>query len=76
MSQKKSYKHKNGQISLKQALFTKQKHRLTRLFVLNYDSEAEIRDFLEVVCILASTSQNDTFHRKTFQRKNGQISLT
>ena len=61
---RKNLKCQNGQISRKQVFFTKQKHCLTQIFVRNHYSEAEIRDFLEIVCILASTSQNDTFHRK------------
>jgi len=64
ISQKKTYQCKNGHISPKQAFFTKQKHCLNQLFGLNHHSKAEIRDFLEIVCILASTSENDTYHRK------------
>jgi len=44
--------------------FRKQKHCLTQLFVLHHYAEAETRDFLEIVCILASTLQNHIFHRK------------
>ena len=63
------------QIDLKQAFFTKQTHCPTQHFVLHHYSEAKVRDFIEIVSILASNSQNAAFHRKTCKRKNAQISL-
>jgi len=53
-----------SQIGLKQAFFTKQKHCPTQLFVLHHYSEAKTRDFIEIVSIFASNSQNAAFHRK------------
>ncbi len=61
---KKNCKRKNVQIGLKQAFFTKQKHCPTQLFVLHHYSEAKTRDFIEIVSILASNSQNAAFPRK------------
>ena len=52
------------QIGLKQAFFTKQKHCPTHLFVLHHYTDAKTRDFIEIVSILASNSQNAAFHRK------------
>ena len=53
-----------SQIGRKQAFCTKQKHGSTQLFVLHHYSEAKTRDFIEIVSILASKSQNAAFHRK------------
>ena len=53
-----------SQIGLKQAFFTKQKHGSTQPFVLHHYSEVKARDFIEIVSILASKSQNAAFHRK------------
>ncbi len=64
ISQKGLVNAKMSQIDLKQAFFTKQKHCPTQLFVLHHYSEAKTRDFIEIVSILASNSQNAAFHRK------------
>ena len=64
ISQKGLVNAKMSQIGLKQAFFTKQKHCPTQLFVLHHDSEEKTRDFIEIVSILASKSQNAAFHRK------------
>jgi len=53
-----------SQIGIKQACFTKPKHWPTQLFILHDYSEAKTRDFIEIVSILASNSQNAAFHRK------------
>ena len=53
-----------SQIGRKQAFFTKQKHCPIQLFVLQHYSEAKTSDFIEIVIILASNSQNSAFHRK------------
>ena len=63
-SQKGLVISKISQFGLKQAFVTKQKHCSTHLFVLHHYSEAKTRDFIEIVSILASNSQNATFHRK------------
>ena len=39
-------------------------HCPTQLFVLHHYSEAKTHDFIEIVSILASKSQNTAFHRK------------
>ena len=44
--------------------FIKQKHCPTQLFLLHHYSAAKTRDFIEIVSILASNSQNAAFHRK------------
>ena len=59
----KTCKRKNAEIGLKQAFFTKQKHCLTPVFVMHHYSEAKTRDFMEIVSILASNSQNAAFRR-------------
>ena len=59
-----------SQIGLKQAFFTKQKHCPNQLFVLHHYSEAKMRNFIEIVSILAWNSQNAVFHRKDLKRKN------
>ncbi len=64
ISQKGLVNSKMSKIGLKQAFFTKQKHCPTQLFVLHHYSEAKTRDFIEIVSILASNSQNAAFHRK------------
>ena len=56
-----------SQFGLKQAFFTKQKHCPTQLFILYHDAEAKTRDFIEIVSILASKSQNAAFHRKALK---------
>ena len=53
-----------SQIGQKQAFYSKQKHCPTQLFVVHHYSEANTRDFIEMVSILASKSQNAAFHRK------------
>ena len=67
ISQKITCKHKNAQIGQKQAFLTKQKHCPTQLFVLHHYSEAKSRDFIEIVSILASNSQNAAFYRKNMK---------
>jgi len=64
-----------SQIGLKQDFFTKQQHCPTQLSVLHHSSEAKTRDFVEIVSILASNSQNAAFHRKTCKLKNVSIWL-
>ena len=64
ISQKGLVNAKMSQIGLKQALFTKQKHCPTQLFVLHHYSEAKTCDFIEIVSILASNLPNAAFHRK------------
>jgi len=53
-----------SQIGVKQAYFTKHKHCPTQLFVLHHYSVAKTRDFIEIVSILVSISQNAAFQRK------------
>jgi len=53
-----------SQIGREQAFFTNEKHCPTQLFVLHHYSEAKTRDFIEIVSIFASNSQNAAFHRK------------
>ena len=53
-----------SQIGQKQAFFNKQKQFPTERFVLHHESDAKTRDFIEIVSILASNSQNAAFHRK------------
>jgi len=62
ISQKGLGNAKISQIGLKQASFNKQKHCPTPLFVLHRYSETKTRDFIEIVSILASNSQNAAFH--------------
>ena len=64
ISQKGLVNAKISQIGLKQAFFNKQKHCPTQRFVLHHYSEAKTCDFIEIVSILASNSQNAAFHRK------------
>ena len=45
-------------------LFSPNKSIVWQLFVLHHYSEAKTRDFIEIVSILASNSQNAAFHRK------------
>ena len=53
-----------SQIGLKQAFLTKQKHCPAQGFVLRHYCEAKTCDFIEIVSILGSNSQNAAFHRK------------
>jgi len=64
ISQKGLVNTKISQFGRKQAFFTKQKHCSTQLLVLHHYSEAKTRDFIEIMSILASNSQNAAFHRK------------
>ena len=61
---------KMSQIRLKQAFFTKQNHCPTQLLGLHHYSGVKTRDFIEIMSILASNSQNASFHRKACKRKN------
>jgi len=45
-------------------LFSPNKSIVWQLSVLHHYSEAKTRDFIEIVSILASKSQNIAFHRK------------
>jgi len=67
---------KMSQIGLKQAFFTKQNHCPTQLLGLHHYSGVKTRDFIEIVSILASNSQNAAFHRKGLvNAKMSQIAL-
>ena len=58
---------KMSQIGLKKAFFTKQNHCPTQLLGLHHYSGVKTRDFIEIMSILASNSQNASFHRKVLQ---------
>ena len=64
ISQERLVNAKMSQIGLKQAFFTNQKHCPTQLFGPHHYSEAKTRDFIEIVNIITSNSQNAPFHRK------------
>ena len=65
-----------SQLGPKQAFFTKQKHCPTQLFVLHHYSKAKMRDFIEIVIILASKITKRCISQKVLvNAKMSQIGL-